>query len=129
MEIAVRAAAVCVAGALLGLVVRRSAPAMGLVLSLGIVAAVLLSLAGAAAELAASFRELAERSGLSPALTAPLYKTLAVALIVRTGSGLCRDAGDTALASVLETAGAVCALLASLPLLRAVMEMLWGLMG
>ena len=37
--------------------------------------------------------------------------------------------GESALAAVVETAGAVCALVAALPLLRAVLDMLLELMG
>ena len=36
-----------------------------------------------------------------------------------------RDAGESAPAAVVETAGAVCALLTALPLLRAVLSLLW----
>ena len=80
-------------------------------------------------ELLAFLTELAEASGVPPALFAPLYKTIGIALVVQVGGGLCRDAGESALASVVETAGAVCALVAALPLLRAVLEMLLELMG
>ena len=53
---------------------------------------------------------------------------MGIALVVKVGSGLCRDAGESALASVVETAGAVCALLVALPLLRAVLSLLLELM-
>ena len=52
-----------------------------------------------------------------------------LALVVQVGGNLCRDAGESALASVVETAGTLCALLAALPLLRAVLDMLLELMG
>ena len=58
----------------------------------------------------------------------PLYKTIGIALVVQVGGNLCRDAGESALASVVETAGTLCALLAALPLLRAVLDMLMELM-
>ena len=60
--------------------------------------------------------------------SSPSTRRLAIALVVRAGGGLCRDAGESALAAVLETAGAVCALLAALPLMRAVLELLVELM-
>ena len=72
--------------------------------------------------------ELGERSGISPELFVPLYKAVGIALVVRVGGSLCRDAGESALASVVETAGAVCALVVSLPLLRAVVSLLLELM-
>lgn len=119
----------CVTGAALALVVRQGSQVMGLLLTLGVAVTVLLFLARPAAELFDFFRELGDKSGLSPALLAPLYKTAGIALVVRTGGALCRDAGETALAGVVEGAGTLCALLTALPLLREVMDMLLKLMA
>ena len=124
MELAVQAAALCVVAALLALVVRRGSPETALLLTLGAVTAVLLSLAGSLKMLMDFLGELVEESGLSRELFIPLYKTVGIALVVKLGSSLCRDAGESALSSVVETAGAVCALLAALPLLRAVLALL-----
>ncbi|MDY3986232.1 SpoIIIAC/SpoIIIAD family protein [Dysosmobacter sp.] len=129
MEQAMQAAALCVIGALLAVVVKRGSPETALLVTLAAAVAVLLFLSSALEELTAFLKELAENSGVSLALFGPLYKTVAIALVVKVGAGLCRDAGESALASVVETAGAVCALLVSLPLLRAVLELLMELMG
>ena len=67
---------------------------------------------------------LAEQSGVSRTLLTPLYKTVGIALVVKVGGGLCRDAGESALAAALEFAGTICALLTALPLLRAVLELI-----
>ena len=56
----------------------------------------------------------------------PLRTVPAIALTVRVGGAFCRDAAQGALASVLETAGAVCALTAAAPLLLAVVELVEG---
>ena len=125
MEQVIRAAGVCVVGALLALVVKRGSPEAALLLTLAAVTAVLLFLGGPLEELTAFLRELGERGGVTAELFEPLYKTVGIALVVKVGGSLCRDAGESALASVVETAGAVCALLVSLPLLRAVLS-LWG---
>ena len=61
-------------------------------------------------------------------LFTPLIKTVGIALLSRTGSDLCRDAGEGAIASVLETAGAVAAIAVSLPLFRAAWELLRALL-
>ena len=45
------------------------------------------------------------------------------------GGSLCRDAGESALASVIETAGTVCALLVAVPLFRTVLRTLLELMN
>ena len=120
--------ALCIVGALLAVVVKRGTPELALLLTLGAVIAVLLYLAGAIEELMTFLSELGERSGVSRELFLPLYKTVGIALVVKVGGELCRDAGESALASVVETAGAICALLVALPLLRAVLTLLLELM-
>ena len=53
---------------------------------------------------------------------------MGIALLSRTGSDLCRDAGEGAMASVLETTGAVAAIVVSLPLFRSAWELLGSLL-
>ena len=120
--------ALCVIGALLAVVVRRGSPESALLLTLAAVVAVLLFLIDPMEELTAFLAELGERSGVSASLFVPLYKTVGIALVVKVGSSLCRDAGESALAAAVETAGSICALLVDLPLLRAVLELLVELM-
>ncbi|MBQ9493503.1 MAG: stage III sporulation protein AD [Oscillibacter sp.] len=129
MELLTRVAALCVTSAVLAVVLRQGAQTAGLLLTLSVTVTVLLFLLRASGELFAFLRELGEQSGLSPALLTPLYKTVGIALVVRTGGALCRDAGESALASTVETAGTVCALLTALPLLREMMNMLLKLMS
>lgn len=128
MEQVFQVTGLCVVGALLALVLKKGSPELALLLALAAVAAVLLFLAGALGELLEFLREVGAASGLSEDLFIPLYKTAGIALVVKAGGSLCRDAGESALASVVETAGAVCALIAALPLLRAVLSLLMELM-
>ena len=128
MEQVFQVTALCLVGALLAVVVRRGSPELALLLTLAAAAAVLLALAEPIRELMTFLTELGERSGVSRELFVPLYKTVGIALVVTVGGELCRDAGESALAAVVETAGAVCALLAALPLLRAVLSLLLELM-
>ena len=128
MEQVFQVTALCLVGALLAVVVRRGSPELALLLTLAAVAAVLLALAEPVRELLAFLTELGERSGVSEELFVPLYKTVGIALVVKVGGELCRDAGESALAAVVETAGAICALLAALPLLREVLSLLLELM-
>ena len=128
MELVTQAAGLCVIAALLGLVLRRGSPEVTLLLALAAAAVVLLALGQPLGELLAFLDSLTEQAGVSPAQFRPRYKIVGIALVVKVGGGLCRDAGESALASVLELAGAVCALLAALPLLRAVLELMGELM-
>lgn len=124
MEQAVQAAGICVTGAILALVVKRGSPEAALLLTLAAAAAVLVSLGEPLRDLLAFWKDLGQRSGVSEELLTPLYKTVGIALVVKVGGSLCRDAGESALASVVETAGSVCALLVSVPLLEAVVSLL-----
>ena len=124
MEQVFQVTGLCVVGALLALVLKKGSPELALLLALAAVAAVLLSLMGALGELLDFLREVGAASGLSEDLFIPLYKTVGIALVVKVGGSLCHDAGESALASAVETAGTVCALLVSLPLLRAVLALL-----
>lgn len=124
MEMILRVAALCVAAAVLVLTVRRGSPELALLLSLAAVTVVLLAVGSAIGELTAFLKKLEQYSGISGDLFLPLYKTVGIALVVKAGGSLCRDAGESALAATLELAGTVCALLVSLPLLRTVLELL-----
>ena len=123
-----QAGAICVITALLGLVLRRGSPEVGLLLALAAAAAVLLALGKPLGELLDFLNRLTARTGVSSALFLPLYKTAGIAMVVKIGGGLCRDAGENGLAAVLEVAGTVCALLAALPLLTAVLDLMGELL-
>lgn len=128
MEQVIQVTGLCVVGALLALVLKKGSPETALLLTLAAAVVTLLFLGGTVRELTAFLEELGKRSGVSAGLFVPLYKTVGIALVVKVGSSLCRDAGESALGAVVETAGAVCALLVSLPLLRAVLSLLMELM-
>ena len=129
MEMVFRAAVVCVLAALLALLLKKGTPETALALTAGAAALVFLLLAGQMEELMDLLREIEAGTGLDRELLTPLYKTIGIALVVRIGSGLCRDAGESALAAALETVGTVCALLAAAPLLRQALGMLMELMS
>lgn len=126
METVVKVAGLCLAAAVTASLLRKDSPELGLLLA---VAAALLGgalILDAALDLAALGDELVELTGLSSALFTPLWKVTAIALIARIGSALCTDAGQGALARVMDAAGAFCALGCAIPLLRAVVDLIRG---
>ena len=74
-------------------------------------------------------RTLFARAGLEEAHIAVLLKTVAAALVTKLCADLCQDGGSQALATTVEAAGAVAALVLAMPLLRAVAELLLGFFG
>ncbi len=122
MTILLKAAVTGIAGAVIAQLLRRSAPELGLALSIAV------SLLGAALalELMDGLRELLslvrDDTGLSPAVTGPVLKCVGIGIVTRLSSDLCRDAGQSAAASAVELCGAACALVTTTPLLRALLE-------
>ena len=87
-----QAAALCVVGAILALVLKKTSPEQALLLVLCAAVAGLALLADGLGELVDFLRELGERSGISETLFVPLYKTVGIGLVVKVGGDLCRDA-------------------------------------
>ena len=128
MESVVRFAAAAVAAALCAVVVKQHAREVGAVLALAAGALLLGAALGAIEEVRALADELGELIGLSPAVLAPVLKTVGIAILTRIAAELCRDAGEGGIAAAAETAGAAAAVLTALPLLRAVLSTITGLL-
>lgn len=126
METLLAGAALCFAAACTAALLRRSNTELALLLCAGAALALWASLRDALGELLALLDELAGLSGLSGESFAALLKTAVIALISRIGGAFCRDANASGLAAALDAAGAVCALVAAAPLLRAVLDLLEG---
>ena len=126
-----RLTALCLVGALLAALLRRTGGEMALLLALAVCGAAVMLLAQPLEELKGFWEEAASWGQLPVQLPVqlfvPLVKTVGIALLCRTGSDLCRDAGESAIGSVLETAGAVAAIVVSLPLFRSAWELLRSL--
>ena len=71
---------------------------------------------------------LGEAAGLSPAVLAPVLKTVGIAILTHISAEVCRDAKESGIAAFVETAGAAVALCVALPLLRAVLDTVTGLL-
>lgn len=123
-----RVTALCLTGALLAVLLHRSGGEMALLLSLAVCGVAAMVLMEPLEELRDFWEDAAAWGELPVELFTPLIKTVGIALLSRTGSDLCRDAGEGAIASVLETAGAVAAIAVSLPLFRAAWELLRALL-
>lgn len=121
-------AAVAVAAALCAVVVKEQAKGIGLALAMTAGALLLTMALGAVESVKDLMDELGELAGLSPAVLAPVIKTVGIAILTRIAAAVCRDAGEGGIAAAAETAGAALALWVSLPLLRAVLDTVTGLM-
>lgn len=122
-------AALAVAAALCAVVVRKQAPEISIVLVL-LGAALILGLSlTAIVGVKSMMDDLREVAGLSPAVVAPVVKTVGVAILTKFAAEICKDAKESGLAAFVETAGAAAALFLAVPLLRTVLTMITGLLG
>ena len=124
----VRLAAVGVTAVVLSAVLKKNVPELALLLTL----AAGLWILGAAAEglgaIKALLEELAGQAGLSEALLEPVLKTVALSILTKVMAVVCRSGGEGGVAAFVETAGTVLALLAALPLVRAVAQLMGELL-
>ena len=124
----VKIAAIAVAAALCAVVVKKNVAELGMVLALCAGAIILSCSLGALEGVKELMDTLADTAGLSPAVLAPVVKTVGIAVLTRVSAELCRDAKEGGIAAFVGTAGAAAALLVSLPLLKTVLSMVTGLL-
>ena len=117
-----------VTAAVLSAVLKRNTPELAMLLAL---CAGLWMLALAAEGLGAAvalMRELAGQAGLSEALLEPVVKAVALSILTRLTAEICRSAGEGGVAAFVETAGSALSLMAALPLVRAVAQLMGELL-
>lgn len=128
MEVMVKLAAVGVTAVVLGAVLKKNTPELALLLTL---AAGLWMMAAAAEGLGAVvalMEELAQQAGMSEVLLEPVLKTVMLSILTKLTAEVCRSSGEGGVAAFVETAGAALALLAAIPLVRAVAQMMGELL-
>ena len=128
METILKVGALAVTAALCAVMVKNTARELALVLSLAAVAMILGLVLGAAEDVLAMAEELQDMAGLSPAVVAPVIKTVGIAILTHIAVQVCKDAGEGGIAAVTETAGSALALCTALPLLRAVLDTIAALL-
>ena len=120
----IKVAAAAIAAAVCAVVVRRQVPELGLALAVCAVAVIVLYCSGALSAAMELIDKLVEAGGLSEQVVGPVIKTAGIAVITRLAADFCRDAQEGGLASAVEVAGAALALMAVLPLMSAVVDLL-----
>ena len=68
-------------------------------------------------------------AGLDTELMTPLLKTVGIGLLTQLAASVCTDAGESAIAKLIELCGSVLAIYLALPLLEAVMDLIQSMSG
>jgi stage III sporulation protein AD len=127
MEILIKVAAVAVAGTVLGLVIKKNSPEMALMLTVAL-ALIALYLALDTIKAVTDFvTSLAGAAQISPAVLTVVFKAVGISIITKLSSDVCRDAGQSSVASGIELTGSFAALYIALPLFKTVMDMIGNL--
>lgn len=127
MELLIKAAAAALTAAAVGLLIKSRNPEISLLLSVTVTALILIASAG----FLSGLKELADMvktiAGGSETLTGPVLKCVAIAIVTKVSSELCRDSAQAAAAAAVELAGTVCALSVAMPLLMSMLKMIGGM--
>lgn len=105
-------------------VLRKNTPELALLLSLMAGIGIIMLLSGGMSEVLASITHLAELSQMDRALLVPVVKTVAISVVTKLTCELCKSGGEGGVASFVEYAGTVLALLVAVPLVEGVMTMM-----
>ncbi len=108
-------------------ILRKNSKELAIVLSLAACALIGVLLVQLAEPVVDFLKKLRNISGLDEALMQPLLKTVGIGLLTQISANVCADAGENAIAKLIEVCGGVLALYVSIPLLEAVLQMMEGL--
>jgi stage III sporulation protein AD len=127
MTILFKIAAVAVAGTVLGLVIKKNSPEMALMLTISLALAAFYLAFDTIKAVADFVKSLADTAQIQPEVLTIVFKTVGISIVTKLASDVCKDAGQTSVASGVELTGAVTALYLSLPLFQSVMKMIGSL--
>lgn len=122
-------AAIAMTATLCCVVLKKQVAELSMVLALVAGGLILFLSMEALGQCLAFLSALADTAGLSPAVLTPVIKSVGIALLTRMTAELCRDAGESGIAVVVDMAGVVAALVVALPLMQSVLAMILSLQG
>lgn len=129
METLLKIAALGILAALLVTVLKKQSPETALLLSLAACVLIALLLLDTLKPLLRFFEKLHQLTRINNGLLAPMAKAVGIGLLTQISSTVCSDAGQSAIARLIELCGGVLALYVALPLFEAVLELIGSIGG
>lgn len=127
MELILKISGLVILSAVFITILRRYLPEQSLILSLAAVFAVF-AIAGKSIQSAIGMTEkLASLAHIAPNQLTPLLKVLGITVLTKFTTDFCKDAGSSGLAGMIELVGNVMAIIASLPLLDSMIQLVTSL--
>lgn len=123
MDILVKAAAIAVAGAILGLAVRKNAPEVAIMMTLAILCLLIYLSAGVFRQLVDFVEEMGRLAHVQAPSVGIVLKVVGISILTKIAAVVCQEAGHQATASGVELVGCLSALYIAIPLFETAMDM------
>ncbi len=105
-------------------IIRKERPDMALTISLTAGAIIFLLLIGNIFSIIGVMEDVARKANLDDIYFTTILKVLGIAYIAEFGSQLCKDAGESAIASKIELGGKIIIMILAMPILSALMDVI-----
>ena len=128
MELVIKAAMLAIVTGLIALMIKKSNPEIALLLAIAAVISLLVMSAEMVSKVRDTVMSAVDISGISSAIIAPVLKCVGIGIISRIAADICKDAGQSSIASAVELVGTASALYISMPLMRSLLQMIGGLL-
>lgn len=112
----------CICSAILAVILRQHCREQSLMLALAACTAVIAGFMSFFSPMITEISDIFTRAGISDAYLSLIFKATAICIITQITCELCRDSGETAIASVAEIWGRGAVTFISLPLIKALLE-------
>ena len=127
MEFVMKAAALAVAAGILSAVIKKNNPEFSLLLGLVCAAVIIYTCLSAAEKTVGFLQTLNDLTGLSPDIFGIVLKAVAVSIVTKGASDICKDAGQSAASSAVELSGSVAVIYLAIPLFEQMISMIQAL--
>ena len=124
MDILLKIAAVGVAASVMAMVLKKNSPEIALLLTVATVSLIMFAAVEVISEVLEFLRTILEYTSLSEDIFGIVLKAVAIAIITKIASDVCKDAGQSASSSAIELVGSATVLYIALPLFETMIQMI-----
>lgn len=121
-------AGLCLTASIICKALEKNSGEIKILLAICTVCIVLFRISGELADVITAIQDLFERSSMDGEYLTVIFKGLGICYITQLGCDCCRECGENVIASQLELAGKIGMVIISLPLFRALIAIIEGLL-
>lgn len=121
-------AGLCLTASIICKALEKNSGEIKILLAICTVCIVLFRISGELADVISAIQDLFERSSMDGEYLTVIFKGLGICYITQLGCDCCRECGENVIASQLELAGKIGMVIISLPLFRALIAIIEGLL-